>query len=227
MKYNGQPALQQPSKASVAAPEPLQDAPIAGPSLGPSAGDAQDFALPEADDDDDAPLRSPYSASAALRRELTMPSVPNFEIPPSPEASAPEATEKKFAHFLKLKTQGVHFHDRLLSSSAFHNPSLMEELMEFAGISETDQYATTLPKFAADPTGYPKWAYKDELAKAQEKERKRREQDALGKPREFVAAVAQGEVSSAGTTPSLGAKPNGEIRPVQVAGVKRKSRFDA
>ena len=99
--------------------------------------------------------------------------------------------------------------------------------MEFAGISETDQYATTLPKFAADPTGYPKWAYKDELAKAQEKERKRREQDALGKPREFVAAVAQGEVSSAGTTPSLGAKPKGENQPVQVAGVKRKSRFDA
>lgn len=99
--------------------------------------------------------------------------------------------------------------------------------MEFAGIGETDQYATTLPKFAADPAGYPKWAYKDELAKAQEKERKRREQDALGKPREFVSAVAQGEVASGGTTPSLGAKPSGENHPLQVAGVKRKSRFDA
>lgn len=99
--------------------------------------------------------------------------------------------------------------------------------MEFAGISEADQYATTLPKFAADPTGYPKWAYKDELAKAQEKERKRREQDALGKPREFVSAVAQEKASSAGTTPSLGTKPNAENRAAQVAGVKRKSRFDA
>lgn len=96
--------------------------------------------------------------------------------------------------------------------------------MEFAGLSEADQYATTLPKFAADPTGYPKWAYKDELAKAQEKERKRREQDALGKPREFVAAVAQGEASSAGTAP-LGSKSNGESCPSQVAGIKRKSRF--
>lgn len=209
------------------APGPIADAPIAGPSLGPSAGDAQDFALPEADDVDDAPPRSPYSANAALRRELTMPSVPNFDIPPSPEAPAPEATEKKFAHFLKLKSQGVHFHDRLLASSAFHNPSLMEELMEFAGISEADQYATTLPKWAADPTGYPKWAYKDELAKSQDKERKRREQDALGKPRDFVAAAAQGEASSAGTTPSLGAKSNDEARPAQMAGQKRKSRFDA
>lgn len=99
--------------------------------------------------------------------------------------------------------------------------------MEFASISEADQYATTLPKFAADPTGYPKWAYKDELAKAQEKERKRREQDALGMPREFVAAGAQAEASFTGSTPSLGIKQNGQNRPVQVAGVKRKSRFDA
>ena len=96
--------------------------------------------------------------------------------------------------------------------------------MEFAAISEADQYATTLPKWAADPTGYPKWAYKDELAKSQEKERKRREQDALGKPREFVAA---GEVSPAGTTPSLVAKPNSEAQLTQAAGQKRKSRFDA
>ncbi|OBT69882.1 hypothetical protein VE03_00402 [Pseudogymnoascus sp. 23342-1-I1] len=226
---------------SLEAPTPPQiqpDAPIVGPALGPTAVDPTASPLPE--DPDDTTPRSPYSASRALLRDLTMPSVPNFDIPPSPPGSPPPTTEKKFAHFLQLKKQGTHFNERLANSSALKNPSLMQKLMDFADVSEEDQYATTLPKDVWDPSAFPKWAYKEELAKSQQQVLKRKEEEKLGGPREFVPASGSGE-SSRAATPSVAPRgapmsaaervmaglDRGKSNSPQVAGTKRKSRFES
>jgi hypothetical protein len=169
-----------------------------------------------------------------------MPTVPNFDIPPSPPGSPPPTTEKKFAHFLQLKKQGVHFNEKLAKSSALKNPSLMQKLMNFADISEEEQYATTLPKDVWDPSGFPKWAYKEELAKSQQKVLKKKEEEKLGGPREFVPASGSGE-SSRVETPStvprgapksaaeriMAGLDRGVSNPPQVAGAKRKTRFES
>ncbi len=227
----------EPLKAPTA-PQIQPDAPIVGPALGPTAADSTASPLPE--DPDDTTPRSPYSASRALLRDLTMPPVPNFDIPPSPPGSPPPTTEKKFAHFLQLKKQGTHFNERLANSSALKNPSLMQKLMDFADVSEEDQYATTLPKDVWDPSGFPKWAYKDELAKSQQQVLKRKEEEKLGGPREFVPASGSGE-SSRSATPSAAPRgapisaaervmaglDRGKSNSPQVAGTKRKSRFES
>ncbi|ELR04708.1 hypothetical protein VC83_06903 [Pseudogymnoascus destructans] len=227
-------------------PEPLEaptepqiqpDAPIIGAALRPTAADST-ASLPE--DTDDTTPRSPYSVSRALLRDLTMPPVPNFDIPPSPPGSPPPTTEKKFAHFLQLKKQGTHFNERLANSSALKNPSLMQKLMDFADVSEEDQYATTLPKDVWDPSGFPKWAYKDELAKSQQQVLKREEEEKLGGPREFVPASGSGESGRSATpcaaprgAPMSAAErvmaglDRGKSNSPQVAGTKRKSRFES
>lgn len=169
-----------------------------------------------------------------------MPPVPNFDIPPSPPGSPPPATEKKFAQFLQLKKQGQHLNEKLARSTALKNPSLMEKLMDFADISEEEQYATTLPRDIWDPSAFPNWAYKEELAKSQQQILKRREEEKLGGPREFVPAAMSGESSRAGT-PGIASRggpksaaervmaglDRGRSGSPQVAGVKRKTRFDS
>ena len=97
-------------------------------------------------DDVGLPPLSPYSAQRALLRDLTLPTVPNYNISPSPPGSPVASTSIKFKHFLDLKKQGVHFNEKLSKSSALKNPSLMQKLMEFSDIDEEAQYATTLPK---------------------------------------------------------------------------------
>lgn len=169
-----------------------------------------------------------------------MPPVPNFDIPPSPPGSPPPATEKKFAHFLQLKKQGVHFNEKLAKSSALKNPSLMQKLMDFADISEADQYTTTLSKDIWDPHGFPQWAYKEELAKSQQKVLKKKEEEKLGGPREFVPAAASGDSSRNGTPSTaprtapmsaaervMAGLDRGRSNSPQVAGLKRKSRFES
>jgi hypothetical protein len=143
------------------------------------------------DEDGGAPL-SPYSANRSAVRNYTMPPVPNFEIPPSPPGSPPPASTKKIARFLQLKRQGVHFNQKLETSSALRNPSLLKKLMDFAGIDDKDQYASTLPPELATPTEFPAWAYPEEIAKRQEQKRKNREKI------EFVPATASSSGSAAG-----------------------------
>lgn len=116
----------------------------------------------------------------------------------------------------------------------------MQKLMDFADVSEEDQYATTLPKDVWDPSAFPKWAYKEELAKSQQQVLKRREEEKLGGPREFVPASGSGE-SSRSATPSAAPRgasmsaaervmaglDRGKSNSPQVAGTKRKSRFES
>ncbi|KAH8893824.1 hypothetical protein GQ53DRAFT_99754 [Thozetella sp. PMI_491] len=180
-----------------------------GPSR-PAATDALEE-LPEASPEPaDAP-GSPYAARRALLRDLTLPTVPDLDIPQSPPGTPPptlDALNRKFDNFLELKrTKGVHFNERLAQSAALRNPGLMDKLMGFVGIETrfdeadaTDQYANALPRDLWDPSALPPWAYKGPLRKAQEKAHER----PRGERVEFVAA--------ADTAPVTG---------------KRKSRFDA
>lgn len=118
--------------------------------------------------------------------------------------------DKKFQHFLDLKKQGIHFNEKLASSSALRNPSLLQKLMDYAGLDEQDQYSTTLPGPVWDPKGFPPWAFKEELARSQQEVTKKKEEELARTQREsieFVSANNSGQ-SSRGATPgaSIGTK---------------------
>ena len=183
--------------------------------------------------------QSPYSANRALIRDLTLPSIPNYDIPPSPPGSPIASTNAKFKHFLELKKQGVHFNEKLSRSAALKNPSLMQKLMDFANIDEVAEYATTLPKELWDPAGFPEAGYKEKLAKSQKDILKMREEEKAKGQRtslDFVPATASGESSRNGT-PRLGQKSTservmaglekGRSNSPHVQGLKRKSRFES
>ncbi|KAL8713482.1 MAG: hypothetical protein Q9220_002344 [cf. Caloplaca sp. 1 TL-2023] len=103
--------------------------------------------------------------------------MPLFDIPPSPPGSPPPGTQQKFEHFLKLKMQGVHFNEKLARSSALKNPGLLQKVMASAGLAETDQYATPLPQNLCDPSVFPDWAYKEQLARSQQQLTKAKEEE--------------------------------------------------
>ena len=147
-----------------------------------------------------SPPLSPYSAQRAAIRKLTLPPIPNFDIPPSPSGSPSQATTAKIERFLELKAQGIHFNEKLEKSSALRNPGLFQKLMDYAGISEEDQYCSTLPEEIVVPTKFPDWASPEELAKAQQQATLRREEEIANGQRtsmEFVPAATTGKVSVA------------------------------
>ncbi|CAN8098588.1 unnamed protein product [Discula destructiva] len=182
------------------------DAAAIGPTLPPT--EATD-AYPEEMDQDglnphpsQATPSSPYSANRSLIHTLTLPTVPNMDIPPSPPGSPslsePQAAlTAKFDKFLELKRKkGTHFNARIADSHALKNPPLMDKLLEFAGVGVAfedgsiegpEQYATTLPTDLWDPAAFPSWAYRGPLRKAQEKVRKERGRD-KGEAVHFVPA---------------------------------------
>ncbi|KAI0137017.1 HCNGP-like protein-domain-containing protein [Xylariales sp. AK1849] len=188
-----------PGESSIPSFPPLEDLPM-------------DYEAPA------PPPGSPYSATRALLRDLTLPTVPNMEIPPSPPGSPPPGTNKKFEQFLELKKKGVHFNSKIAQSSALKNPGLMDKLLNFVEISQKDQYKTTLTTDLWDPNGYSKSAYKEHLRQSQA-------DISLGKARtkggpvEFVAASGG---TSRDTTPS-----GVQVTAAPSAGTgKRKTRFD-
>ena len=111
---------------------------------------------------------------------------------------------EKFAHFLELKKRGVHFNDKLAKSSALKNPSLLHKLMGFVAIDDQAQYASTLPKDLWDTTSFPPWAYKEQLARAQQETLKKKEEQKARKQREALDFVSE----SASATSSRGGTPN-------------------
>jgi hypothetical protein len=219
------------------------DAPLEGPVIGPRI--PEDAPLAELlEDDQEITPQSPYSANRALLRDLTLPTIPNYDIPPSPQGSPMEGTNAKFKHFLNLKRQGIHFNEKLAKSSALKNPSLMQKLMDFSDIDEAGQYSTTLPKELWNPEGFPELAYKEELSKSQQNILKIKEEEKARGLREsvdFVPASLTGESLSRSGTPGLGGKSSqksaaervmaglerGRSNSPQVQGMKRKSRFDS
>lgn len=181
-----------------------------GPSL-PPADQAE--AYPEQMDEDldqgaqgdpARPPLSPYSSNRALLHQLTLPTVPDLDIPPSPPPGSPSSDARhaaltaRFDKFLELKrTKGVHFNARIADSHAFRNPEQTDKLLGFIGIDTrfdrdsgagAGQYATTLPAELWDPAGFPAWAYRGQLRRAQEKMSKERAR-AQGEAVQFVPAA--------------------------------------
>ncbi|OTB07632.1 hypothetical protein M426DRAFT_241670 [Hypoxylon sp. CI-4A] len=199
---------------------------IIGPQIGPALAEGPSFPPleeePMEDDGPGLPPGSPYTATRALLRDLTLAPVPNTEIPPSPPGSPPPATNAKFERFLELKKQGVHFNSKVAQNPSLRNPALMDKLMSFVELgSPADQYQTTLPTDIWDPAAFPRWAYKEQLKQSQTEIEKARARS-KGAPVEFVAAA-----SSAGE--SQGAQPSsfqGESVPKLGTG-KRKTKFRA
>ncbi|XP_014556791.1 hypothetical protein COCVIDRAFT_99001 [Bipolaris victoriae FI3] len=174
---------------------------VSGPSQGPAA------TPPPIDNDlpDDAAPGSPFTTTRALIQNLTLPTVPNFDIPPSPPGSPPQKATKKFAQFLELKKKNQHFNHRLESSSVLRDPGHSQKLLDFAGITEEESYASTLSSDVAIPTSFPPWAYFEELKASQKQLAKAKEQEKSKAPRkalDFVSATKSGTSSEAGT-PSM------------------------
>ncbi|KAF2255432.1 hypothetical protein BU26DRAFT_515145 [Trematosphaeria pertusa] len=199
------PQAQAQSKLPTAAPAPVVEpsvppGPVNGPAQGPTVSP------PPADErpTDDVPPGSPYTSNRLMVQNLTLPPVPNLDIPSSPPGSPPQRATKKFAQFLELKKKGQHFNQRLENSSVLRDPSHLRKLMDFAGISEEDQYASTLPEGVAVPTVWPQWAYGEELNASQKRMSHAKEEEKKSNPNRLVDFVpaAKSSTSSATGTPS-------------------------
>jgi hypothetical protein len=199
-----------PSLAPIG-PVPQSDVPL-GPSL-PPQGEAYLDEQPELDMGEPG---SPYSANRALLHNLTLPSVPDLDIPPSPPGSPPPATNKKFEQFLDLKKKGVHFNTKLENSTALRNPSLMDKLMGFVDIDERGQYETTLPADLWNPGGFPESAFRVKLRESHDILAKEREAERAGGGRTGVDFVSSTTSSAGGSSTNT---PVGLSKP----GSKRKS----
>ncbi len=235
---NGERSTQ--SSSNVLPPQPIT--PLVGPAFRqPSDQLPVELLLPE--DDGITVPQTPYSANRALLRDLTLPTIANYDIPPSPPGSPVGSTNSRFKQFLGLKKKGVHFNEKLAKSSALKNPSLMQKLMDFVDIDEAGQYATTLPKDLWDPKAFPENAYKEELAKSQQHILRRKEEERTRGQRdtvEFVPASVIGDTLSRGGAPLVGrggqrstaervmaGLERGRSGSPQVQGTKRKTRFDS
>ena len=167
-------------------------------------------------DDPSSNPQSPYSSAKLTIRDLTMPPIPNFDIPPSPPGSPPPESTAKFAHFLELKKRGVHFNSKLQDSSALRNPGLFQKLMDFAGIAEDDQYVSALPEDLAVPKTFPTWAYSEQLDKTQQRVLKKKEEENSRIQRErleFVSAADATLSSHSGTPPAISSREE-RVKPV-------------
>ena len=156
-------------------PQPQNDAPL-GPSLPPNGSHYPEPSPEPAINIDmsEAP-GSPYTTTRNIIHDLTLPTVPDLDIPPSPPGSPPPGLNKKLEQFLTLKKQGVHFNAKLENSAALKNPSVMDRLMGFVGIEGKDQYATTLDRELWDPATFPDSVYVDKLRRSQERQEKGKE----------------------------------------------------
>ncbi|GAB0132208.1 hypothetical protein EsDP_00000650 [Epichloe bromicola] len=212
--WNQHPArykMSPPSQSTIG-PVPL------GPSLPPIASDLPEMSpgfFPPEEADPNRPS-SPYSSTRAIVHDLTLPSIPNLTIPPSPPGSPPPATNRKFQQFLDLKRKGTHFNTKLESSTALRNPSLTDKLLSFVDLTGSAQYETTLPLDLYDPSGFPKWAHREELRKSRE---------ALVKERQGEKVASRGidfVNSSSHSTPVGGGQAAGGLLKTE----KRKSAWN-
>jgi hypothetical protein len=169
-------------------------------------------------DDQDPASRSasPYSSNRALLRDLTLPSAPNLNIPPSPPGSPPPGTNKKFEKFLELKKKGTQFNAKLEQSTALKNPSLMDKLMRFVEVDEHSQYSTTLATDLWNPAAFPEWAFKEKLRKSHDKVLKEKEAEKTTGTRTTVEFVPSSTSAGQDTTARSGL----------LRGEKRKSSWN-
>lgn len=178
----------------------------------------------EAEEAPALPPGSPFTANRALLRDLTLPRLPNMDIPPSPPGSPPPATSKKFEQFLDLKKKGVHFNSKIAQSSALKNPGLMDKLLAFVNINQREQYRPTTAADLWDPSEFSRDAFKEQLRQSQTEIGQARARQ-KGGPVEFVAASsASRDATPARDSPADRLTPSADV--FSNLG-KRKSRFDA
>jgi hypothetical protein len=199
-----------PAPEPLSEPAPLEQpatstGPISGPSQGPTASP------PPSDEisSEGVPPGSPYTTNRAIIQNLTLPTVPNFDIPPSPPGSPPQRATNKFAQFLELKKKGQHFNQRLEGSSVLRDPGHLRKLLDFAGVGEEHQYTSVLSDEVAIPVVFPEWAYAEELKASQKRMLKMKEQEKSKAPREavdFVPANKSGTSSIVGTSSGMAGK---------------------
>ncbi|KAI9373332.1 nucleophile aminohydrolase [Aspergillus egyptiacus] len=170
-------------KTKAAVQETVLDRAPSGPVLGPAHKEIEEPSEPN--NGQLSPLRK-------LIHDLTLPPVPNLDIPPSPPGSPSPSVNAKFAHFLSLKKQNVHFNEKLAGSASLKNPSLLKKMMEHAGIDEQSQYSCSLPPYIWDMSNLPSWGYKEDLLRAQkelsaiaEEKRAKTQRDAI----EFISIM--------------------------------------
>lgn len=120
---------------------------------------------------------------------MTLPTVPSFDIPPSPPGSPSPGIGAKIRQFTKLKKQGMHFNQKLASSSALKNPSLLGKLIANAGLTDDQQYANSLPTELWDPSKLEDWMFKESLEQARQAAEKSKHDAAIGTPRNSVDFV--------------------------------------
>ncbi|KAI9171561.1 hypothetical protein HJFPF1_01047 [Paramyrothecium foliicola] len=200
-----QPGIDKVEKEPVVGPLPQNAVP-----LGPSLPSMDDVAM-VSEDGLQAPS-SPYSSNRALIQNLTLPTVPNLDIPPSPPGSPPASTTKRFEQFLDLKRKGTHFNSKLENSTALANPSLMDKLMGFVGIEGRHQYQTTLPPDLWNADALPDWAFADKLRKSHDKVVKEREAKQASGGRSSIDFVPSTTQPAGANTPAVGGLSRGEKR---------------
>jgi HCNGP-like protein len=182
--------------------EVAADRPLLGPLLGPAAPINGGIIHAEA----------PASASETISerdtiRHLTQASVPMTSIPSSPPGSPDPVANTRFARFMKLKAEGVHFNQDLATKPSFLNPGLLAIMMGRAGIDEEDQYNSSLPIHLWDPRTFPPWAYKEELLQSQQDIRdkddaQKKASSAVGKRTiDFAPSESNSGASSRKSTP--------------------------
>lgn len=153
---------------------------------------------------------SPYTTTRSLLHDLTLPSIPNFDIPASPPRSprspSSTATARKLEQFLALKKRGTHFNAKLEQSAALRNPALTDKLLQFvdipppggAGGERGRQYQTTLPETLWNPDGFPEWACRGALRKSRDRVAKEREAARAAPGRSGVEFVSGTTTAGAG-----------------------------
>ncbi|KND89458.1 hypothetical protein TOPH_05870 [Tolypocladium ophioglossoides CBS 100239] len=210
------PAAESPKPAPPPEPE-LQEPPLvtglapqSAVPLGPSLPPMEAPHISNDEDESEVPA-SPYSANRATIHDLTLPSVPNLDIPPSPPGSPPPRVSKMFDQFLALKKMGTHFNRKLEQSTALRNPSVMDKLLEFAGLDGRQQYETTVSPDLWDPMAFPESAFVEKLRKSRETLAKEREADRSGGGRSSIDFVPS-TTTSAGTASGAGGLARGEKR---------------
>ena len=191
---------------------PEHELPTTAPILGP-AGPPQ--ALLQDDNVQGTPS-SPHTSQRVAIRNLTLPTIPNFDVPSSPPGS-PTSADQKFAHFQDLKQQGIHFNAKLASSSSLKNPSILPKLMEATGAESSKQYATTLPLELWNPFVFPEWGFIEGLAKSQQEISKEIEKEKGKTQREKIGFVSAGDL----TTSNRDKPPGHGIKPGQGSAVAR------
>lgn len=170
-----------------------------GPALGPSAGPVAQPNVEEPGSLPDIAMTEPLQLSSRQAiHELTYPLDRNHEIPPSPPGSPAPGSTAKFEKWLDHKKKGLHFNEKLQSNSGFHNPGYLQSSLKKLGLTQEDEYGSTLPPDVAVPAVFPEWAYVEQLTESQKRITKEREAKIAKGQRstvEFVPASSENQGS--------------------------------